>query len=349
MRKFTNNKWNLFLLATALMTSSCHQEDALPGAPGAGDEGETQAVTIKINFPFEETGSSLRSIGGAEENAIQTVDVLAFRVDGEKAYFDYSVAGEKISDDAISAVLWTRSYPQRLVLITNARAQIEQLLRPESLPSGWRGVEQEAMLAGLEFSLTEGAKWQAINAANYTAFPMWGESEAVTITKRTPQGAYSIRLIRMVAKINVQLDKSVSGLTGKFKIKNVRLYNTYTKGRIAPGEVENGKVTQATVPDGAERYLGPLEYDDFSVPGEPDVAVRGSIYTFETPAAVRASEATCLVIGGIYMNDTKETYYRIDFLDEDGEYASILRNHQYTVNINNVTGSGYDTPEEAFE
>jgi hypothetical protein len=178
---------------------------------------------------------------------------------------------------------------------------------------------------------------------------MWGESEAVTITKRTPQEAYSIRLIRMVAKINVRLDKSVSGLTGKFKIRNVRLYNTYTKGRIAPGEVENGKVMQATVPDGAERYLGPLEYDDFSAPGEPDVAVRGSIYTFETPATSRTSEATCLVIGGIYMNDTKETYYRIDFLDEDDEYASILRNHQYTVNINNVTGSGYDTPEEAFE
>jgi hypothetical protein len=352
MRKITNSRWNLFLLITLFATFSCsNHEEIGPDIPAVEGEGEIQTVTIKVDVPFEES-SQLRSIGATEENAIHTIDVLAFRVEEDKAYFDYSVEGEKVNDNTINAVLWTRSYRQLLVIITNAHEKVNELLLQSAEPVGWRGAEKEAMLAGLEFSFAqEGDKWNTVGASKYTAFPMWGESEAVIITKQTPQLAHSIALLRMVAKINVQLDESVSGITDKFKMKSVRLYNTHTKGCIVPKEIEDGKVVKASVPVGTGKYLGPLEYTDFSAPGILDVAVRGSIYTFETAAADtdKASEATCLVIGGIYNDEANETYYRIDFLNEAGEFTDILRNHQYTVNIKDVAGSGYDTPDEAFE
>ncbi|MDR0680538.1 MAG: hypothetical protein LBG15_01615 [Dysgonamonadaceae bacterium] len=350
MRRITNSSWNLFPLVVLFATFSCNHEEIDPNIFTPDSEGDVQEVAIKINVPFEES-SQLRSIGPTEENTIQTIDVLAFRVDGEKAYFDYSVEGKKETDNTINAVLWTRSYQQCLVIITNARDKVNQLLRSVD-PVGWKRAEKNAMLEGLEFSLTQqGDKWNAINASDYTAFPMWGESEAVTVTKQTAQLANPISLLRMVAKINVQLDETVTGLTDKFKMKSVRLYNTHTRGSIIPKETENGIVTKASVPVGAEKYVGPLLYDDFSAPGKEDVAVRGSIYTFETVAvaANKASEATCLVVGGYYNNENKETYYRLDFINEAKEFIDILRNHQYTVNIKDVTGSGYNTPEEAFE
>jgi hypothetical protein len=351
MRKIMNRKWNLFLLVVLFATFSCNQEEVGPDIFTADSEGDIQEVTIKITVPFEES-RQLRSIGPAEENTIHTIDVLAFRVNEGKAYFDYSVEGKKEADNTINTVLWTRSAQQCLVIITNARDEVRQLFQSAG-PAGWKGTEKNAMLERLEFSLAQqGDKWNTISASNYTAFPMYGESEAVTVTKQTAQLDDPVSLIRMVAKINVQLDEDISGLTDKFKMKSVRLYNTLSKGRIIPKEAENGIVTKASVPAVAEKDLGPLFYNDFSDPGKEDIAVRGSIYTFETVAAAanKASEATCLVVGGCYYKDeNKETYYRLDFINKAKEFIDILRNHQYIVNIKDVTGSGYDTPEEAFE
>jgi hypothetical protein len=358
MERITNSRWNLFLLVVLFATFSCNHDEMNPVVPEDND-GEIQEVILKVNVPFEES-SQLRSIGPAQENAIQTIDVLAFRVSGDKAYFDYYAEGRKAagntegtSSQDINVTLWTRANQQLLVVVTNARDEVNRLLQSAN-PVGWRGAEKDAMLAGLEYALTqEGDKWKAISATEYTAFPMWGESEADSITKQTTQLTTPIYLLRMLAKIDVQLDENVAGLTNTFKMKSVRLYNTNTKGKIVPGAVP---VTVATVPTDAGKYLGPLEYTDFSSPGKTDVAVCGSIYTFETkaPAATlesveAASNATCLVVGGIYDNSGKVTYYRIDFLDEDKKFIDILRNHQYTVNIKDVTGNGYATPEEAFE
>jgi hypothetical protein len=349
MKRITNNRWNLFLFVVLFATFSCNHEEVGPDIPTIDSEGNPQEVTIKINVPFEES-NQLRSIGHTEEDSIHTIDILAFRVEGENAYFDYFVEGKKGTGNTITAVLWTRPYQQRLVIITNARDKVEQLSQSAD-PIGWRGTEKNAMLEGLEFSLTEGVTWKAIDASNYTAFPMWGESGAVTITKQPGQFQLqgSISLLRMVAKIDVQLDETVPGLTDKFKMKSVRLYNTHTKGSIVPKETRNGIVTKATVPAGAEKQLGPLVYKDFTASEE--AAFCGSIYTFETAAAAagETSKATCLVVGGHYNNENKETYYRIDFLDDEKEFIDILRNHHYTVNITNVTGSGYGTWEEAFE
>ncbi|MCD8264894.1 MAG: BACON domain-containing protein [Tannerellaceae bacterium] len=79
-----------------------------------------------------------------------------------------------------------------------------------------------------------------------------------------------------------------------------------------------------------------------------DSAHIGGIYAYEAPAYNVHEEATCLVIGGSYKGEPT-TYYRVDFIDTDGNYLELLRNHIYTFKITAVGGEGYEDEEEAFK
>ncbi len=332
--------------------------------PGTIENVEKEVV-FRLSVPYVEPSGDTRAIGAAEENTISTVDVLAFRVEGEDEYYDYSVTGYKTSGNtegastqSFTVSVRVKDYKQRFVIITNARERVQQLV------GGFdrQGANKSVMLAALEFSLGQaGDKWNTTGASDYTALPMWGESAQESITSATTALSGSIPLLRMVAKINIQLDESIGGLTDKFILKSVRLYNTNTKGRIVPDAAalseesrNNERYVMAVSPTLAPNsmvYEGPLVYDDFSAPGKEGVALRGAIYTFETGAAESGKmlEATCLVIGGVYGNDNDPTYYRVDFVEDDGvTFRSILRNHQYIANITDVKSSGHTTPEEAF-
>jgi hypothetical protein len=188
---------------------------------------------------------------------------------------------------------------------------------------------------------------------------MWGESTAETITSSTKTISSTIYLMRMIARIDVKLDTSVSGLTSRFKMSSVSLYNTLLGGNIVPDaakvvtEQRSGatylRVNAVTVPPEQTRQLGPIFYTDFSAPGTTDVAMIGAIYTFEIANSTTDAQATCLVVGGLYGTDTTPTYYRIDLLAAGTQNRlDILRNHQYVVNINSVVGRGYSTRDEAF-
>ena len=347
MKKKTNKGLIFTILAVCFLLSGCREE----WNPATGGEEQGEEIPdfgISLTLPFAEESVSLRSLGESEENAIQTVDILAFRVgDDGKDYFEYhtegrpavgNTAGARVQKFSFAA--WSRTYQQRIVVITNAREKVQELLQA----SNWKNQEKNSMLASLEMTLGTDKKWNSINASNYTAFPMWGESNPIFIAYET-SSVGAVSLLRMVAKMDVQLDQTVSGLTDKFKLKSARLYNVYTRGSIVPASL-----TAPTVPATAERYQGPIVYTDFGAPGVPDVAIRNSIYLFESPATDEHLQSTCLVIGGIYANDVTPTYYRIDFLESDGVTArDILRNYKYTVNITGILDRGHPDEQEAFE
>ncbi|GHS96299.1 hypothetical protein FACS189421_01120 [Bacteroidia bacterium] len=359
MRKLASIWYSLVvLLIVSFVASSCVREDLDFNTPE--EPGTEKDITVTAAIPAANMQSMLRSMSDTEENTVRTIDVLVFRVGNDgKEYYDYSGKARKITPDPEKSDTYTftvtvreKTNQQRLVIITNTGTKIADMLNS----GDWKNTEKNAMLSGLEFALAaEGDKWNT--SSNYTAFPMWGESGKVTITSTTSSLA-TIPLLRMIAKINVQLDESKPEVLSKFKLTSVRLYNTNTKGAIVPNSsvVSEGtgtdrlKVTGPTIPAGAAKYLGPLVYTDFDSPGKPDIAIRNAIYTFETKAAAQHVEATCLVIGGLYEEDTKESYYRVDFLEKDNvTYRDILRNNQYVVNIIAVKDRGHDTPEDAFD
>jgi hypothetical protein len=342
--------------------SACTRDSIEPGGVETGDK----PVIMNILIPRGTTAGT-RAITAAEENAVRTVDVLAFRVDGTRETFLYSATGSLSPANTpgsatlqFVATLRQQDYQQRLVVITNAHEQVSALVGG----TNWVGSDKATMLAGLRYSLSGGQdRWNATSPADYLALPMWGESTPEIITASTRNLPSPVCLMRMVARIDVQLDNNVAGLTGLFKMKSVGLYNTNTGGRIVPDAASvvdtqtDGtrylNVTAPTVPTDlqpyASRRLGPVDYTDFTAPGATDVAMTGAIYTFETSAATASAEATCLVVGGLYDTDTTPTYYRVEFYAPGTTTRlDILRNHRYLINIASVAGRGHATPAEAF-
>lgn len=363
LKKFARmGKYCLSVIVFSLAAFSCAEDklktpdDLLPG--------EETEIVFSLNVPaVNDATPQLRSIGATEENTIKTINLLAFRKDNTGSYFSYQYEGALAADNTPGSStqkcrvkVRMASYEQDLVMITNAGTIIDDLLNSKD----WTNTPKETFLANLQYALSgTDSKWNTISISNYTALPMWGETSA-TVTQNTNQ--LSLSLLRMLAKIDVQLDNTdnsqLNQLKSIFKLKSVRLYNTNTNAQIVPNSSvvtqsgDNVSVSAPSIPSAPGKILGPLVYQDFSDPGITDVAMKGAIYLFETKApdsndSLGALAATCVVVGGIYGTDTKETFYRVDF-QKDGKFQDILRNHRYLVNIVSVTGSGYNTDDEAF-
>ncbi len=312
---------------------------------------DSYEVTLRMVVP--RTHSATRAIGQSEECTISTLDVLVFRVNGTNETFVYSEQGTPAPGNVTGAVhqefnvtMQVENYQQRLVLITNARAQVGALLSS----ADWRGTDKETMLAGLKYTIPMTPKgWNSTSPSNFDVMPMWGESVPEMITMSGITTSAEINLMRMVARVDVRLDTSVAGLTDKFKLKSVGLYNSNTSGLIVPSSanVTNNVATAPSLPSPLSTFP-PLTYTDFSSPGVTDVAMTGVIYMLEAKSNINFALTPCLVIGGIYGSDITVTYYRINFVDANKNQVDILRNNLYTINITNVAGSGHVSLEDAF-
>jgi hypothetical protein len=349
MKKIFNK---LMIIAILLMTVSCIDEITID-TPNT-DNGE-KSVNIRVAVPY--TNPQTRTIGAEQENSIGTLTVLAFKVENDntetflyrsEARRDDSTEGSSLQ--SFNVKLLVKDHQQRFVLIANANDEINTLIGDDR--SVWVGTKKEEMLADLTFAL-KGDRWNAVNTSNYTKIPMWGESDRVTISGNTNAISNNISLLRMVAKIDVQLE---SNLRNIFELTGVRLYNTNNKGFIVPfpENVENYKAKKASIPNDAVTNKNAILYNsavDFTYVDGKAIAMRGAIYLFETAAKAMSNpnDQTSIVVSGKFMNGA-ETFYRLDFFNETGDsYLDILRNHKYTFNITDVKGHGYPTPEEAFE
>ncbi|MCD8261813.1 MAG: hypothetical protein LUD15_10255 [Bacteroides sp.] len=193
--------------------------------------------------------------------------------------------------------------------------------------------------------------WDTRTGTAFTCFPYWGESETVLIGDNTPQVA-TISMLRMLARMDISV--TTQEAQDVFRLTSVHLYNRGSCGHIVPhaDNLLNGRAIGATIPSSVHSVIqGP---HDFAVSPTEQHAFTYSVYTFESEAAITSSEATCLVIRGIYDDDTEPTYYRVDFVNTDDNgnitgFKHILRNHLYWVNIVEVRGSGHGGPDEAFD
>ncbi len=264
-----------------------------------------------------------------------------------------------------------QDFEQRFVVVTNASAEIQKLINTInslSNPSA-TDLEKNKILSYLKVELGLDVSWNAINASDFKALPMCGETEITEITSTNQVPSYNITVVRMLARIDVRLAETRVGTdgstmdisaitTGKLKLKSVRLYNYNDRGNIASPNLVNNVATATSIPADAQKDSSkPLLYTDFGNPGKTDVAMVGTIYTFEAinydkvnNVNMNPLDATCLVIGGYFEGDTNETYYRIDFTKSDNAtYIDILRNYVYSFNIVGVSGRGEETPELAFK
>lgn len=88
---------------------------------------------------------------------------------------------------------------------------------------------------------------------------------------------------------------------------------------------------------------GDLVFDN---EGEDWVNAGGYQYLYERNQKLQPAY---VIVRGTYANDPNPTYYKIDIINDEGVSYNLLRNIQYTVNITNVLGSGFDTAEKAYK
>lgn len=343
----------LILLTGSVLLGSCINEkldDITPSYPDS-------KVTISLSLPKGGAKSASTYadttdgtvVGTVAENKVDEIDVLAFVPDNSnpsKWAYAYKAVGQGIkeiesennSKKEFTVTLQKKTANQMLVILANAHKEIEAL--------GYIALnsDKNALLERLisVADINNANKWDVS-----TAFPMWGEKEA--LIDDNVETIEEVPMLRATARVDIALSDALYA-SGKFILNEIYVYKSNNQGAIAPysGNYPDDKksVTKASIPTGTEAVR--LLYELNKVTGVPvKQTFEQNIYIYEAIAAPSKLKATALVIGGKY--NGVQGYYRVDFMNKDHtQYLAILRNHLYKFNINDVNGPGQDNPDDAY-
>lgn len=368
------------LLALGVLFASCTDELSSEVAPGGGGKGGESEVTLKLQVPGTAAGAGTRAVTDDEENEIDDLYILAFKVDKDnnEETFDYYVTARNHTQDAAdgestwTATLKVKDYQQRFVMIANAQGTPGKVNEQiAALAAGSVGHVKAAVLAKLTDALTAAERTAGFNATATTdhhPFTMCGQTETRLITGNGDRNL-GVTLRRVVARVQVQFTGQ-SADENVFTAESVSLYNYNDRARVTPDNLDNPQDTDPpTIPQGAgllpAKADGKETVPTYAVTTEAGgtKAVKNAIYLFETAQPVAGTDLEkhvkrpCLIVKGSYKKsatEAKTCYYRVDLATADAvsgamTYMDVKRNHTYNVTIGNVTGEGHDTPQEALE
>lgn len=366
----------ILLLALGLFFPSCTDELSSEVAPGGGGgtAGESE-VTLKLQVPGTDAGAKTRAVTEKEENEIDDLYVLAFKVDkhNNDETFDYYVAAKKQSTQGSNGELstWTASlkvkdYRQTFVMIANAQGTTGKVNEQiAALAGNSVGHGKMEMLAKLTETLSEDEKTKGFNAdsdGSHHPFTMYGQTAATLISENGGHNL-TVSMHRIMAQVRVTFSGDAAN-DDRFEAESVLLYNFNDRARVIPdnlGETGIDHVKTPTIPQGA--VLLPAKADGKeSVPtyavDKAAKKIAHAIYLFETAQPKDGTEPEkhvkrpCLIVKGKYQQEATSCYYRVDLAKPDPggtmTYMDVLRNHSYNVTISNVTDRGHDTPQEAL-
>lgn len=168
-----------------------------------------------------------------------------------------------------------------------------------------------------------------------------------------------------------------------FELRELYVYFYPDSGRVAaesgayetlaPGDEDQTRdVIKASLPKNhrvSDTRMVPLDADKpnpkpYHIISATPVGQLGCLYLYENkpysdtgfdqPDTDNPAATSRIVVGGVYNGEKetdgttpKVTYYRVDFADADNHLSEVLRNHKYTFSIEKVSGTGYDTPDDA--
>ncbi|MCD8186176.1 MAG: FimB/Mfa2 family fimbrial subunit [Rikenellaceae bacterium] len=313
---------------------------------------------VQIEFALEMPVQNLptRAMSSNDENAIETVDVLVFRVDGSNETFSFRAhqTSEPVVSGNSASFLVTLKRSEadesyRLVVLANLRQEVDAVLEGIA-----EGTPKETLLSAITFTQT--GNWPTASGSK-RLFPMWGETSGHTAVARTTTLQHfggAIAMLRSIARIDVSLNIPQENDQPGFILNRVKVYNARKTNAAAPGKSSgynhtDQKVTSPTIV--SNETISALEYTFIGS------SLTQEIYIGEADNSATAPDQNVfLLVEGYYteagqpQNTTQPTWYRIDFLasaSDPVEWYDILRNHRYQVNISYVGGPGDQDEEEA--
>lgn len=330
-------------------------------------------VTVSLRIPGL-SQSVTRALEGRDEGHIETLDLLVFSADTDTYLYNVHAKQQGDVTTQYNALLKPGAGRQhRFVLLANCRTEIEtagEAAGTDALP-GFAGKSRTEVMDLIRFTVdTHG--WNTAADGTHRPLPMWGEAEAKTVGNDGEVSLGTVSMLRSVVRIDVGINltaidpngTTVTGGLPEFKLSEVRICNNRKEGYAAPldGNLDlpsptYTRVTDTSIPAGAAVQTVTHRHE------AADNGFIREIYLSEVRnhtadgAVLPIGEQCYLLLGGYYSsapltpNTTVITWYRVDFhlrdeTDPDTR-MDLLRNHCYTVNIRQIDGSGFPTPEEA--
>ena len=189
-----------------------------------------------------------------------------------------------------------------------------------------------------------------------------GDSQNVFDYADLVQELTCVPLVRNYAKVQLAL---AEGLPEDFVFKGYRVYNMPTVGTVAaynPNATLNKFVNfvDKSYEVLAANYLGnePHQVPLFNDEDDPNTTVvewkstATPTYMYERKNTNASGEqllenAAYIIVYGKYKG--ADSYYKLDFVDDEGNPYNLLRNFVYTITVSAVNGPGYETEAKAME
>lgn len=370
------------LLLTTCLIYSCLDENRLSVTYDSGcllaDEAD---MYMSINVPRTYAGSGVAN----KENAVETLDVLVFAkgVAEPDKYFVHAACKGTLAnkdDNKFQVVM-----PVGKNFIVHVFANCHEAMVAKGFYNS-RGKEMNAMLALLNDGMNVNARAvDALPMHGYITDVSIDKSK-VNSRLDVPV-LRSVAAVQVMTKATVKdgilTPENVTDDSGKknFELRELYIYFYPDSGRVAAApdaymanssskdqtrDVEkvslpkNHRVSDTRWKDDTD----PERPKPYSIISATSVDYLGCLYLYENkpysdtgfdqPDNTNPAATSRLVVGGVYNNEKqadgttpKVTYYRVDFADSDNHLSEILRNHKYTFSIEKVSGSGYETPDDA--
>ena len=337
------------LLAISMMfaLTACISED-LPQPQ------QTDGDNIELNFSvtIPEAGSVTRGTLG-----VPTITSLTVVVFDDKGYFVAARSAANPTNATTATNGWGVTSAE-----TNFTVELPQSSSPRILhfvanksPEDFAFGTETAIMTELTTSLrasgdtqsNEDAYWQRVEVPNLL---VQDKNTLSTTLKKIP-------LVRNFAKIKI------GTVPPGFTVTGFALINTPTSGTVAPYNVNEGCFEPYWKASGDNKVgkdysdLKDANYDAFmpvnvTLGSQPTTSTSDGDLTFNTDDKYTYESSyknqTAVIIKG-HRDAASDTYYKVELYDAQNGNYDVLRNVEYTININNVVGEGYSTAKEAAD
>lgn len=329
--------------AVAVMLAACQADDtAAPALPATG------GVTFQLSVETAVAGAT-RTPAVAAENAIATLDVLAFGPDG--SFAGHFAAGDLYTIDGGKNWLYrlpltaAEAHGLRFVFFANLREEVGRAV------AEGRVTVKDELYKEVKFANKD---W----ATAAEPYPLWGETRLGYDSQSAVQSLNRVSLLRPVAAIDVVLNGNATeamGLPG-FKLACIEVRGVPAEGYAAPAPGHFDWAVSAGGAQAADGYavskptvVGGAQTMAFRTSGtEPTDALRGRVIVPETAA----DGGMALLIGGYYGHGGQLSWYKVAISSRDAATgllrpADLLRGKRYLLNITEVGREGFATADEA--
>lgn len=314
-----------FLFALLAMAAySCHKAE--------GDDLPPDGDRINLNFVTATTPQTRQTTGEAR---IRDIYALVFISNGTRYVYQYGVRAMTINPignftTQFDLTLFTQTRAAKIYIIANANSDvIDANLQPGEFEDSVR--------------LKIVGEFPSEGIGNY--FPMWGEYEFPSgISTALDQTTINVTVLRALARVDISTESVPLSL---FTMESVEIFRASSLFQVIPNSYTSPPMT-VSVPSIPETSFGGTDTYPI-VPTSPSTSI-AQLYLPEVAAPLPADLTAlgcCVIVGGRYNSSAVTTYYRLDFAPDGHPAGQILRNHQYSFNITDVTGPGAATPDDA--